>query len=128
MPVVGAVPGNGVHGALGDVLGVTVVPGDVVFGVVVLGEVFGVAAPAGGVAVLAGGVTVLAGGVAVLAGGVAVLAGGVAVLAGGVAVLGAGVAVLGISPGVPAVPGVCAAGGVVPVVVCGDVLEGDVPV
>ena len=114
MPVVGAVPGNGVHGALGDVLGVTVVPGDVVFGVVVLGEVFGVAAPAGGVAVLAGGV--------------AVLAGGVAVLAGGVAVLGAGVAVLGISPGVPAVPGVCAAGGVVPVVVCGDVLEGDVPV
>jgi len=120
VPVVGAVPGNGVHGALGDVLGVTVVPGDVVFGVVVLGEVFGVAAPAGGVAVLAGGV-------AVLAGGVAVLAGGVAVLAGGVAVLGAGVAVLGISPGVPAVPGVCAAGGVVPVVVCGDVLEGDVP-
>jgi len=103
-----------VHGALGDVLGVTVVPGDVVFGVVVLGEVLGVAAPAGGVAVLAGGV--------------AVLAGGVAVLAGGVAVLGAGVAVLRISPGVPAVPGVCAAGGVVPVVVCGDVLEGDVPV
>src|SRR5439155_25143164 len=64
----------------------------------------------------------------VLAGGVAVLAGGVAVLAGGVAVLGAGVAVLGILPGLPAVPGVCAAGGVVPVVVCGDVLEGDVPV